>query len=61
MDDELPVIIYIALLSDIQLHYANFAYVDDFCNTDPTIETERRLLTTLQGSLSFISKEWKVW
>ncbi|KAM3142351.1 hypothetical protein pb186bvf_005508 [Paramecium bursaria] len=58
MDDELPVMIYITLKSELQNSYAQIAFVDDFCNTDPTIETEKRILTNIKGSLDYILKDW---
>lgn len=60
MDDELPVMIYIVLYSEFQNKFASIHYVDDFCNTDPTIETEKRTVTTLRVSLEYISNEWSV-
>ena len=61
MDDELPVMIYLMLFSEFQNKFGNIVYVDDFCNTDPTIETEKRTVTTLRVSLEYIALEWKVW
>ncbi|CAK62336.1 unnamed protein product (macronuclear) [Paramecium tetraurelia] len=60
MDDELPVMIYIILYSEFQNKFASIHYVDDFCNTDPTIETEKRTVTTLRVSLEYIANEWNV-
>lgn len=48
MDDELPVIIYIVLMSEFRNQYAEIQYVDDFANTDQSIENERRVLTNIR-------------
>jgi Vacuolar sorting protein 9 (VPS9) domain len=58
MDDELPIIIYIVLMSEFTNQYAEVQFVDDFSNTDATIESERRVLTNIRVSLDYISSEW---
>jgi hypothetical protein len=54
MDDELPVMIYIMQISQFDNQFATLAYVDDFCNTDSSIEAEKRSITTLKVSLEYI-------
>jgi hypothetical protein len=48
MDDELPIIIYIVLMAEFKNQYAEIQFVDDFANTDPSIENERRVLTNIR-------------
>lgn len=40
MDDELPIIIYVILMSQFDNQYAEINFVDDFAATDETIENE---------------------
>lgn len=48
MDDELPVNIFIVLMCNIKNIFAEFSFVEDFINLDPTIESEKRLITNLR-------------
>ncbi|CAK87073.1 unnamed protein product (macronuclear) [Paramecium tetraurelia] len=57
MDDELPILIWVALMSDITNLYAKIYFVDDYIQE---IENEKRILTNLRVSLDYISKEWKL-
>ncbi|CAD8170217.1 unnamed protein product [Paramecium pentaurelia] len=57
MDDELPILIWIALMSDVPNLYAKIFFVDDYIQE---IENEKRILTNLRVSLDYISKEWKL-
>ncbi|CAD8178773.1 unnamed protein product [Paramecium octaurelia] len=57
MDDELPILIWVALMSDIANLYAKIYFVDDYIQE---IENEKRILTNLRVSLDYISKEWKL-
>lgn len=40
MDDELPIVIYIILYSNIPNIFAELSMIEDFISMDPTIETE---------------------
>jgi hypothetical protein len=68
MDDELPIIIYIVLMSEFRNQYAEIQFVDDFSNTDSSIESERRVLTNIRVqsinltkvSLDYIANEWAI-
>jgi hypothetical protein len=60
MDDELPIIIYIVMNAKIPELEAELAYVEDFINLDPTLESEKRLMTNIRVSVQFIVKEWKI-
>ncbi|CAD8086176.1 unnamed protein product [Paramecium primaurelia] len=57
MDDELPILIWVALISDVPNLYAKIQFVDDYIQE---IENEKRILTNLRVSLDYISKEWKL-
>ena len=52
MDDELPIIIYIILYARIPNIEAEFAFIEDFINLDPTLESEKRLMTNLRVKTS---------
>ena len=57
MDDELPILIWVALMSEVPNLYAKIYFVDDYIQE---IENEKRILTNLRVSLDYISKEWKL-
>lgn len=44
MDDELPILIYIILMSDIKHVFSEINIISDFINQDPTLESEKRLI-----------------
>jgi hypothetical protein len=48
MDHELPVVIYIILMSKVDNLLSELSIVEDFINLDPSIESEKRLLTNLK-------------
>jgi hypothetical protein len=48
MDDELPVVIYILLNSKIPNLFTEISIIDEFVHLDPSIETEKRLITNLK-------------
>lgn len=60
MDDELPIIIYVIVMSDFRNQYAQCLFLDDFARADPNIENEKRVLTNIKVSLDYISSEWNV-
>jgi len=60
MDDELPIIIYIIVHAQVPDLEAELAFVEDFINLDPTLESEKRLMTNLRVSVQYIVKEWQV-
>jgi hypothetical protein len=47
MDDELPVIIYIVLACSINNFFPNIYFVSDFIEFDPSIESEKKLITNI--------------
>lgn len=59
MDEELPIMIYILLHSQIENISAEFSFVDDYVQFDPALESEKRLMTNLQVSLQYIADEWQ--
>lgn len=54
MDEELPILIYILLHSKLENMVAEFNFVDDYVQFDPTLESEKRLMTNLRVSY------WKI-
>ena len=51
MDDELPVVIFIILNSNIKNLFAEISLVEDFINLDPSIESEKKLLTNIRVTI----------
>ena len=60
MDDELPIVIYIILIADVENLFTELSMVEDFVEMDPAIESEKRFLTNLRVAGEYISKEWMV-
>lgn len=47
MDDELPIIIYIIIMSSIKNLISKLQFLSDYIQYDPNIESEKRLITNL--------------
>ncbi|KRX10706.1 hypothetical protein PPERSA_08701 [Pseudocohnilembus persalinus] len=60
MDDELPVVIYIVLMSKISNLLAELNLVDNFISQDSSLESEKRFLINLQVSTQYIQNEWEM-
>jgi len=60
MDDELPIVIYIILMADVENLFTELSIVEDFVEMDPAIESEKRFLTNIRVAGEYISKEWMV-
>lgn len=58
MDEELPVMIYIMLYSGVKNIEAELALIDDYVNLDPTLESEKRLMTNIRVSLFVLNFEY---
>ena len=60
MDDELPIIIYIATQINMENLYAELYMIDDYikCSLRDKL-AENKMVTNLLSSLVYISKEWK--
>lgn len=54
MDDELPIMIYILLRANLKNGFAEFNFIDDYVQFDPSLESEKRLMTNLKVSDVFI-------
>ena len=48
MDDELPILIYILSQANLKNGAAEFNLIDDYVQLDPSLESERRLMTNLK-------------
>ncbi len=48
MDEELPIMIYILLHAKMENAAAELNFVDDYVQFDPTLESEKRLMTNLR-------------
>ncbi|KAL4467787.1 hypothetical protein ABPG74_013122 [Tetrahymena malaccensis] len=60
MDDELPILIYIILMCNINNLFTELQIVDDFINLDPSIEAEQRFLLNIRMAGKYISDEWAI-
>ena len=60
MDDELPVLIYIVLMSSICHNIMKLSLVEDFLTHDTSMESEIRVLTNLRAAVDYIEHEWKL-
>lgn len=58
MDEELPIMIYILLHAKMENAAAELNFVDDYVQFDPTLESEKRLMTNLRVSIQYIADEW---
>jgi len=58
MDEELPIMIYILLHARLENAAAELNFVDDYVQFDPTLESEKRLMTNLRVSIQYIADEW---
>ncbi|KAM3127796.1 hypothetical protein pb186bvf_020075 [Paramecium bursaria] len=58
MDDELPIIIYLTVYTSIEDLYARVMLLEDYVRNDPSLESERRIITNIKVSLDYINKEW---
>jgi len=58
MDEELPIMIYILLHAKLDNAAAELNFVDDYVQFDPTLESEKRLMTNLRVSVQYIADEW---
>lgn len=54
MDEELPIIIYILTQADLKNGSAEFNLIDDYVQLDPSLESERRLMTNLKVMSEFV-------
>lgn len=59
MDEELPILIYVVLHCQIENIAAELNFIDDYVQLDPTLESEKRLMTNIKVSVQYISEEWK--
>jgi len=59
MDEELPILIYVVLQCQIDNISAELNFIDDYVQLDPTLESEKRLMTNIKVSVQYISEEWK--
>lgn len=48
MDEELPILIYILSQANLKNGAAEFNLIDDYVQLDPSLESERRLMTNLK-------------
>ncbi len=48
MDEELPILIYVVLHCQIENISAELNFIDDFVQLDPTLESEKRLMTNIK-------------
>ncbi|EAR86736.2 vacuolar sorting protein 9, VPS9 domain protein (macronuclear) [Tetrahymena thermophila SB210] len=60
MDDELPILIYIILMCNINNLFTELQIVEDFINLDPSIEAEQRFLLNIRMAGKYISDEWVI-
>jgi len=48
MDEELPLTIFILLYSRVEDLVAELNFIDDYVSLDPTLESEKRLMTNIK-------------
>lgn len=48
MDEELPILIYVVLNCKVDNIAAELNFVDDYVQLDPTLESEKRLMTNVK-------------
>ncbi len=53
MDDELPIIIFVLIQSDLADAYSQFALIEDFINANSTLEGEQRFVASLKVCFFF--------
>ena len=58
MDDELPILIYIVLHSQIPNILAELNFIKDFISLDQQLDDESMLITNISVSIEYIMKEW---
>jgi len=51
MDEELPIMIYVVLMCKVENIASELAYVDDYVQLDPSLESEKRLMTNIKVSV----------
>ncbi len=56
MDEELPIMIYVVLMSKVENIVSELSYVDDYVNLDPSLESEKRLMTNIKVNFSEMVK-----
>lgn len=60
MDDELPIIVYVTLMAEVENIYAEIQFVEDFITNDEALENEKKIITNIRVSLDYIAREWKL-
>lgn len=58
MDDELPVLIYIYLHSNIKHLATEFHFLRDYIARTDRFDNEQRLLTNMEVTLQYVKDEW---